>query len=333
LFVWRNGVAGYFTLGGVFLAVTGLEALYADLGHFTAWPVRISWTFLVFPSLMFQYIGQAALCYDNPVLLANPFFYMVPSYLTAPLVVLATIATIIASQALISGSFSLAAQAVNLRIVPPLTVKHTSKEVGGQIFVPFVNYLVMILTLLLAFGFQTSASITNAYGFTVCMMMAITTVCYAIAIVCYFRKSIFLAMLFFLFMFFDSLFLGAVSYKVPQGGWVAIMIAVVLSFSMLVWMYGERRLAKFLREHYEGLSIKKLVEILPRSRLEDINGDFDEDKSKKKKSSGEDTTTTDSKKKKKNKKKKVKKEESAEEMDEVRIVSENEDEVTDERKK
>jgi len=143
-----------------------------------------------------------------------------------------------------------------------LSIKHTSKGVAGQIFVPFVNYLLMLLTLLITYGFGTNGNITNAYGFTVCTMMIITTVFYSIAIHIHFGLSKAISVLFFLFFIIDAFFWGSVVFKVPQGGWVAILIAIVISFSMFVWMIGESYLNSYLKSHYAGTSISDLVEVL-----------------------------------------------------------------------
>jgi len=272
-YLYDYGGEGYIQLGAVFLAVTGLEALYADLGHFTAGPIRASWLIVVLPALLANYVGQAGLLYNNPQFIVNPFYYMAPPILYWPLIILATLATIIASQAIITGSFSLASQAVNLGFAPPLTIKHTSKGIAGQIFVPFFNYLLMVLTLLITYGFGTNGNITNAYGFTVCTMMIVTTVFYSIVIYAYFKLSIFFSVLFMLFFLVDASFWGATIFKVPQGGWVAILIALVLSFSMLTWMAGEYYLSKYLKNHYVGIPIGELSEMLNNPVQRSLNED------------------------------------------------------------
>jgi len=199
---------------------------------------------------------------SNPEFLSNPFYYMSPPILYWPMIVLATLATIIASQAIITGSFSLASQAVNLGFAPPLSIKHTNKGIAGQIFVPFFNYLLMFLTLIITYGFGTNGNITNAYGFTVCTMMIITTFFFAFAIYCYFRLSIVLSIFFMLFFLIDATFWGSVIFKVPQGGWVAILIALVISLSMFIWMIGEHYLSRYLKKHYTGCLIGELSEMV-----------------------------------------------------------------------
>ena len=148
---------GFYQIGGVFLAVTGLEALYADLGHFGRWPIRCSWFFIVFPAVLFNYLGQGALLIADPTLIDNPFYHSVPDWAHWPMVVLATVATIIASQAIITGSFSLISQAIGMQCSVPFKIYHTSKKVIGQIYVPAINYILMILTIVVTAGFQTGS--------------------------------------------------------------------------------------------------------------------------------------------------------------------------------
>jgi len=245
-----NGPLSFLVLGAVFLSITGIEELYSDIGHFTTWPIRVGWFFLVMPSLMINYIGQCGTLLQNPDLYVNPFFFSVPTPVYWPMLILSTISTLVASQAVITGSFSIIAQAINLNLFPPITVRQTSDKVAGQIFIPFINYILMVFTLLITFGFGADQNITNAYGFSICTMMIITTCLYSTAIHAYFHQNIIFTCLFLLFLGVESFFWGAVVFKVPQGGWAAILICLFFAFSMLIWVYGEKNLNKALKTLY-----------------------------------------------------------------------------------
>ena len=249
---------GFEQIGGVFLAVTGLEALYADLGHFGRWPIRTSWFFIVFPAVTANYLGQGALLIGNSSLIDNPFYHSVPDWGHWPMVVLATMATLIASQAIVTGSFSLISQAIALECSVPFQIIHTSKKIIGQIYVPAINFTLMILTIVVTAGFQTSSSITNAYGVTVCSVMILTTILYMCVMRFTWHKKIYLILPFGLFLIIDSFTLAANSIKVPNGGWVAIVIGTCFSILSFSWYFGQMQLRRFLKIHAPTTELQTL---------------------------------------------------------------------------
>ncbi len=221
LFCWRHGGFAFLVLGAVVLAVTGAEALYADMGHFGARPIRLAWLFFVLPALVLNYFGQGAMVMDRPETAINPFYLMVPHVLRLPMVVLATAATVIASQALISGAFSIARQCMQLGFLPRMTVRHTSGTEQGQIFVPQVNNALMIGVLVLVFSFRSSAALGSAYGIAVTG----TFICTCILATAVFRRQFgwprWAAILVWGgFLLIDGTFFAANVLKVVQGGWV-----------------------------------------------------------------------------------------------------------------
>jgi KUP system potassium uptake protein len=255
----REKQTGFDQIGGVFLAVTGLEALYADLGHFGRWPIRTSWFFIVFPAVTANYLGQGALLIGNSTLIDNPFYHAVPDWGHWPMVVLATMATLIASQAIITGSFSLISQAIALECSVPFQIIHTSKTIIGQIYVPAINFILMILTIAVTAGFQTSSSITNAYGVTVCSVMVLTTVLYMCVMRYTWHRNIFLVLPFGLFLIIDSFTWAANSIKIPNGGWVAIVIGTCFSILSFSWYFGQLQLRRFLKMHAPTTHLQTLT--------------------------------------------------------------------------
>ncbi|CAF1343571.1 unnamed protein product, partial [Didymodactylos carnosus] len=254
----REKKRGFYQIGGVFLAVTGLEALYADLGHFGRWPIRFSWFCVVFPAVLANYLGQGALLIAEPKLFGNPFYHSVPDWAHWPMVVLSTLATIIASQAIITGSFSLISQAVAMQCSVPFQIVHTSKTIIGQIYVPAINYILMVLTILVTVGFQTGSNITNAYGVTVCSVMIITTVLYMCVMRYTWRKPLYLILPFGIFLIIDSYTWTANAIKVPDGGWVAIVIASCFFILGYCWFFGQMNLRRFLNVHAHTTSLHTL---------------------------------------------------------------------------
>jgi KUP system potassium uptake protein len=264
LFFAAHEWAAFLTLGAVVLAITGAEALYADMGHFGRKPIRIAWFGLVLPALLLNYFGQGVLLLREPGAIANPFFHLAPSELLYPLVLLATLATVIASQAVISGAFSLTRQAVQLGYLPRLAVRHTSDETIGQIYVPAVNWLLFLGVLLLVIGFGESDELAAAYGIAVIGAMTIDTLLLGAVARRVWRwpAALAFALLLFLLMV-DLTFLSANAPKVLEGGFVPLIIAGAVTAIMTTWRRG--RQALFRRLSAEGLSLRSFLARLPQS--------------------------------------------------------------------
>jgi len=229
----------FLSLGSIFLVVTGGEALYADMGHFSRRPIVLGWYFMVLPCLVLNYWGQGAFLLSNPESAHSVFFSMAPDGLLLPLVLLATCATIIASQALITGVFSLTAQAVKLDYLPRIQIRHTSKDHFGQIYVPLVNWALMIACIGLVLGFRSSTNLAAAYGIAASMTMAITTLIFFRVLTDRWKWSRTMALLVCGPLFIIELgFLGANIIKIPHGGWFALLIGVVLAVQMQTWRRG-----------------------------------------------------------------------------------------------
>jgi KUP system potassium uptake protein len=238
LFVEHGGVA-FRVLGGVVLAVTGAEALYADLGHFGRRPIRLAWSMVVFPALLLNYLGQGALVLGDREAIANPFYLLAPRALLDPLVGLATVATIIASQALIAGVFSLTRQSIRLSYAPRMSVVHTSREEPGQIYVPAVNIALMVGCLVLVAGFRSSSALSAAYGIAVTGTMAITTALfYVIARHAWRWPGWQAGTVAGAFLVVDLALFGANIAKVEHGGWVPLALAGAVFFVMTTWHRG-----------------------------------------------------------------------------------------------
>jgi KUP system potassium uptake protein len=244
-FFYINRLHGALVLGAVVLCLTGASALYADLGHFGRRPIRLSWNAVVFPALVLNYFGQTALLLENPQAAANPFYELVPRVLLYPMVGLATIATVIASQAMITGVYSLTQQAIQIGYCPRLNIVHTSGETRGQIYMPWVNTMMMIGCLGLALAFKQSSGLAAAYGIAVMGNMAITTIIFYYVTRYNWDwpawKSLVPACI---FMFFDLSYFGANLLKFVDGGWLAVSIAILLTLVMVTWRDGRALLAK-----------------------------------------------------------------------------------------
>ena len=239
-----NGLTGFAVLGAVFLAVTGGEALYADMGHFGRHPIRFAWFVLVLPALVLNYFGQGALLLLEPDA-EQPFFMLAPSWALFPLVGLATAAAIIASQALISGAFSLTRQAIQLGYAPRLDIEHTSSREMGQVYVPQVNWLLMVSTILIVIGFRSSGALAAAYGIAVTMTMVITAMLLHVVMTERWRWPLPVAIgVTATFLTVDLAFFGANLLKVVQGGWLPIVIGVVIFTVMTTWKTGRRLIAE-----------------------------------------------------------------------------------------
>ena len=230
-------------LGAVVLAVTGVEALYADMGHFGKRPIRFAWLGFVFPALLLNYFGQGALLLHNPELRDNPFYHLVPDWGLLPMVVLASAATVIASQAVISGAFSMTRQAVLLGYMPRFEIKHTSESEMGQIYVPKINFFLLVAVAAVVIGFRTSDNLGTAYGIAVTGTMSLTTMLalvHAVGIARWNRVAA--ALVFGLFLCVDLAFFGANLMKIKEGGWFPLAIAAVIFTMMITWLRGREAL-------------------------------------------------------------------------------------------
>ena len=253
-----NGFHGFVILGSVFLVVTGGEALYADLGHFGKSPIKLAWFSLVLPCLLLNYFGQGALILKNVAAVENPFYYLAPEWALYPLVILATIATVIASQALISGAFSITFQALQLGFLPRMRILHTSEDERGQIYIPQINWILLVCTIALVLGFKSSSNLAAAYGIAVTSTMVITTILLSVAMVKLWKWSklvVFFVITFFLII--DLSFWGANLLKVLQGGWVPLTMGAVIYFLMTTWHNGRKNLLNKI--HEQTLSIENFV--------------------------------------------------------------------------
>ncbi|MBY5736054.1 potassium transporter Kup [Rhizobium leguminosarum] len=250
-FLAHAGSVGLIVLGAVFLTVTGAEALYADLGHFGRRPIQMAWFVLVFPALLLNYLGQGALVLAHPEAATNPFFLMYPDWALLPVVILATMATIIASQAVITGAFSLARSAVHLGFLPRLRIKFTSETNTGQIYVPSVNLLLLVGVLMLIFSFGDSESLATAYGISVTGTMVISTMLVFQFLRAVWGYSLVLAAVLLLPLFIiEVLFLAANLLKIHDGGWVPVALALAIMILMWTWTRGQAYL-KRLRANNE----------------------------------------------------------------------------------
>lgn len=271
MFCIRHGWLAFVALGSVVLAVTGAEALYADMGHFGAKPIRWAWTGFVLPCLVLNYFGQGALILADPSALANPFFLLTPETLRLPMVVLATAATVIASQALISGGYSIARQCMQMNFLPRMTVTHTSMSEEGQIYVPQVNTALFIGVLVLVIAFRSSDALTAAYGIAVTGTFICTCILAAFAFRRQFGWSKPLAIGVFGFFFvIDGVFFASNLLKVPEGGWVPLAIGVALMALMTSWKRG--RDLMLARWKQDSLPLASFLKRLPQSRTIRVPG-------------------------------------------------------------
>jgi KUP system potassium uptake protein len=244
-----NGWTGYLVLGSVFLVVTGGEALYADMGHFGRSPIRLGWFSIVLPALLLTYYGQGALLLNDPTAVENPFYNMAPDWFVLPLTALATLATVIASQALISGAFSLTMQAIQLDYVPRMRISHTSEDQMGQIYLSTVNWALMISCIALVLAFRSSSNLAAAYGVAVTMTMFITTVLFYVVARDRWnwrkRKALLVCAP---FLIMDLAFLGANLVKIPDGGWLPLVVGAAIFGLMTTWRTGRVLVGKRLRQ-------------------------------------------------------------------------------------
>ena len=243
-FMLHHGIIGFVTLGAVFLAVTGAEALYADLGHFGKRPIQTAWLFIVLPSLALNYLGQGALVIENPKTIESPFFQMYSQgWIRGGMVILAMIATVIASQAVITGAYSLTRQAIQLGLLPRFEIRHTSEAHSGQIFMPRVNTLLLVFVMLLVLMFRSSSALASAYGISVTGTMVVTAMMGFVVIWKVWRWSpIAAGALIAPFLFLDLTFLSANLLKVFEGGWVPLALGALMILMMYTWRRGSRLL-------------------------------------------------------------------------------------------
>jgi KUP system potassium uptake protein len=262
-FFGQNGWQAFLVLGSVFLVVTGGEALYADMGHFGKRPIRVAWFLIVLPALLLNYFGQGALLIHSPAAVENPFYRMAPTWGLYPVVAIATAATVIASQALISGAFSLTLHAVQLGYLPRVAIDHTSAREFGQIYIPGVNWVLMLACIGLVVGFRSSDNLAAAYGVAVSTTMVITTLLFFVVARERWRWSLPLALLLTgVFLIIDLGFWGANIIKITHGGWFPLVVAAVLFGLMTTWKRGRL----ILRERLEGV-------VLPAELfLQDVRG-------------------------------------------------------------
>ncbi len=247
-FLASHGAIGLYTLGAVFLAVTGAEALYADLGHFGRIPIQSAWLFFVLPSLVINYFGQGALMLANSKTIENPFFLLFPDWALLPIVMLATAATVIASQAVITGAYSLSRQAIQLGLLPRFQIRHTSEALAGQIYMPRVNALLLAGVLLLVLLFRSSSGLAAAYGIAVSGTMVVTAIMALIVIRKVWRWPLWAsAALIAAFLLVDGVFLGANLLKIHEGGWVSLFVSALVVVLMYVWRRGTRILVQKTR--------------------------------------------------------------------------------------
>lgn len=272
LFLITHWQISLVVIGAIFLAITGAEALYVDLGHFGRRPIVIAWFALVFPCLLLNYFGQGAFVLFHGVgETDNPFFQMHPDWFLLPFVILATIATVIASQAVITGTYSLAQQAIALNFLPRMTVQHTSESQSGQIYMPQINGLLFVLVLLLVVSFGSSASLSNAYGIAVSGVMLVTG--FLLAVVMWRRwnwhpGAVLLVIVPFITL--DTAFFGANVLKIFQGGWVPAVTAAVVAGLMWIWIAGRKRLSEKTRR--DEVPLEFLVENLAKKKPQTVAG-------------------------------------------------------------
>ncbi|MDH5832110.1 potassium transporter Kup [Luteimonas sp. M1R5S18] len=249
---------GVFILGAVILAVTGGEAIYTDMGHFGAKPIRYAWYFFVLPSLMLNYLGQGALVLEDPAAIRNPFYVGVPEWARWPMLVLATMATVIASQAVITGGFSVVRQAMQLGYIPRMRINHTSSDTIGQIYIPAVNWTMMVIVIALVLGFRTSSALATAYGISVSMTMLIDTLLLAIvARALWPRWRRWVVPLCALFLVIDVAFVVANGAKILQGGWFPVVLGAVLFTMLRTWRRGRDILREEMQK--EGIRLDTFI--------------------------------------------------------------------------
>ncbi|MBR0751679.1 potassium transporter Kup [Bradyrhizobium jicamae] len=271
-FMLHHGIIGFVTLGAVFLAVTGAEALYADLGHFGKRPIQTAWLFIVLPSLALNYMGQAALVLSDPKAIENPFFLLFPpGWPLIAMVILAAIATVIASQAVITGAYSLTRQAIQLGLMPRFEIRHTSEAHSGQIYIPRINRMLLIAVILLVLLFRSSSALASAYGISVTGTMVVTAMMGFVVIWRVWKWSpIAAGALIAPFLFLDLTFLSANLLKVFEGGWVPLALGAAMIILMYTWRRGSRLL--FEKSRKLEFPLADLVAMLEKRPPQRVSG-------------------------------------------------------------
>ena len=271
LFLEKNPEIGFLSLGGVVLALTGAEALYADMGHFGRKPIQLAWFGFVLPALLLNYFGQGALLIHDPKAIANPFYLLAPHWALFPLVLLSTVATVIASQAVISGAFSMTSQAIRLGYAPRMETQHTSEEEIGQIYVPGINWTLLLAVTALVLGFRTSSSLASAYGIAVTGTMTVTSLLAFIVVRRLWGWGLIRGALLILpLMTIDLAFFGANLIKVEEGGWFPLVLASVIFTLMTTWKQGRVLLAERMKR--ESIALEPFVESLSPDSVVRVSG-------------------------------------------------------------
>ncbi len=264
-FLFNNGWLGFAILGSVFLGVTGAEALYADMGHFGRFPIQAAWLGFVLPALLLNYLGQGALILSRPEAIDNPFFLLAPEWALLPLVILSTVATVIASQAVITGAFSIVRQAIQLGLLPRLEVTHTSESQEGQIYIARVNRLLLLGVLLLVIAFRSSSALASAYGIAVTGTMVVTTALAFVVVRYRWRWPLWLSVgVIASFLVVDLAFLAANLMKIVDGGWVPLALGACSMIVMWTWVRGTKLLIE--KTHRDSIPIMELIPMLEKSK-------------------------------------------------------------------
>ncbi len=270
-FLFSHGLLSFVVMGSVFLAVTGAEALYADMGHFGRRPIQLAWSFFVLPALVLNYLGQGALLLAEPQAMENPFFLMAPDWALLPLVILATVATIIASQATITGAFSLARQAIQLGLLPRLEIQHTSDKQEGQIYIPRVNTTLLIGVLLLVALFKSSSALASAYGIAVTASMVVDSMLAFVVLWRLWKWPLWRALATMgTFFIIESVFFSANLLKLFEGGWVPVLVGGVVVLMMWTWLRGSGFLAS--KTHRDSIPMRDLIRMLEKSKPTRVSG-------------------------------------------------------------
>ncbi len=270
-FLLDHGMIGFAVLGAVFLAVTGAEALYADLGHFGRKPIQTAWLFLVFPALVINYLGQGALLISTPDAIENPFYLMAPEWALAPMILLAAAATIIASQAVITGAYSLTRQAIQLGLLPRMAIRHTSEAQSGQIYIPRINMLILVGVIALVLVFRSSSALAAAYGIAVSGTMVVTAIMAFVVMRKLWKWNLFAATLVIApLLIIDLIFLASNSMKIHEGGYIPLAIGFAVMIVMITWRRGSAIL--FEKTRRTEVPLSTLIESLARKDRPRIDG-------------------------------------------------------------